>query len=182
MATKTALLPTMALALPPTSTITSTPAAIFMVSTTGSTADWQPMLIIATAPYLELLSWLVHPTYHELNLPISRAITMLILRWVSGIWAEELGCVDAVQTTHFALFLYEACGLNKPNCLIQAYNIAIGLIDSWMAYPQYTPFPLRPNTANIHGIFLQYHRDANHLILLLGHHHLSIQWNLLLPR
>uniref|UniRef100_A0A915K0S4 Uncharacterized protein n=1 Tax=Romanomermis culicivorax TaxID=13658 RepID=A0A915K0S4_ROMCU len=47
-------------------------------------------------------------TYHEQQPPVSPDITALILRWVTGLWAEELGVVDAVHTAHLALFLYKA--------------------------------------------------------------------------
>uniref|UniRef100_A0A915K058 Uncharacterized protein n=1 Tax=Romanomermis culicivorax TaxID=13658 RepID=A0A915K058_ROMCU len=75
-----------------------------------------------------------------------------------SIWAEELHCIDAVQTAHFTLFLYKARGLDNPSCLIQAYNTTVRLIDSWIAYLQYMPLPLPPKTSNIYDIFLQYHR------------------------
>uniref|UniRef100_A0A915KBU4 Uncharacterized protein n=1 Tax=Romanomermis culicivorax TaxID=13658 RepID=A0A915KBU4_ROMCU len=81
-----------------------------------------------------------HTVYQELQPPVSPAIAVLILRWVAGLWAEELGIVDAVHTAHFTVFLYEARSLDNPSCLLQAYNTAVGLIDSWMAYPQYSPF------------------------------------------
>uniref|UniRef100_A0A915KC67 Uncharacterized protein n=1 Tax=Romanomermis culicivorax TaxID=13658 RepID=A0A915KC67_ROMCU len=68
--------------------------------------------------------------YCEPHPPVSPDIAVLILGWVAGLWAEELSVVDAVQTAHFALFLYETCGLDNPSCLLQAYNNAVGLIDS----------------------------------------------------
>uniref|UniRef100_A0A915L2Y5 Integrase zinc-binding domain-containing protein n=1 Tax=Romanomermis culicivorax TaxID=13658 RepID=A0A915L2Y5_ROMCU len=74
-----------------------------------------------------------HPSYLEPHPPKSPNIATLILRWVSGIWDEELGCVEPVQNTHFTLFFYEAHGLDNQTCLVQAYNIAISLMDSWMA-------------------------------------------------
>uniref|UniRef100_A0A915L6T5 Uncharacterized protein n=1 Tax=Romanomermis culicivorax TaxID=13658 RepID=A0A915L6T5_ROMCU len=55
------------------------------------------------------------PTYQEQQLPVSHGIAALILRWVTGLWAEELGLVDAVHTAHLALFLYKAGGL-PPDC------------------------------------------------------------------
>uniref|UniRef100_A0A915HN67 Uncharacterized protein n=1 Tax=Romanomermis culicivorax TaxID=13658 RepID=A0A915HN67_ROMCU len=67
--------------------------------------------------------------------PISPDVATPILHWVSRIWAEELGCVDPVQTAHFTLFLYEARGLDNPSCLMQAYNTAVDLIDSWLVCP-----------------------------------------------
>uniref|UniRef100_A0A915K1I1 Uncharacterized protein n=1 Tax=Romanomermis culicivorax TaxID=13658 RepID=A0A915K1I1_ROMCU len=71
------------------------------------------------------------PTYQEPQLPMSPDVATLILGWVDGLWAEELGVVDPVHTAHFALFLYKARGLENPSCVLQAYNTAIGLVDSW---------------------------------------------------
>uniref|UniRef100_A0A915KWM6 Uncharacterized protein n=1 Tax=Romanomermis culicivorax TaxID=13658 RepID=A0A915KWM6_ROMCU len=59
------------------------------------------------------------PTYQEPQPPVSPHIAPLKLRWVAGLWAEELGVVDAVHTAHFVLFLYKACGLDNRLCLLQ---------------------------------------------------------------
>uniref|UniRef100_A0A915IIL9 Rho-GAP domain-containing protein n=1 Tax=Romanomermis culicivorax TaxID=13658 RepID=A0A915IIL9_ROMCU len=67
------------------------------------------------------------PSYQEQQLPVSHDVAALILRWVAGLWAEELAVVDAVHTAHLALFLYESRGLDNPSCLLQAYNKAVGL-------------------------------------------------------
>uniref|UniRef100_A0A915IY76 Uncharacterized protein n=1 Tax=Romanomermis culicivorax TaxID=13658 RepID=A0A915IY76_ROMCU len=37
-------------------------------------------------------------TYQEPLLPVSPDVATLILRWVAGLWAEELGIVDAIHT------------------------------------------------------------------------------------
>uniref|UniRef100_A0A915HGA2 Uncharacterized protein n=1 Tax=Romanomermis culicivorax TaxID=13658 RepID=A0A915HGA2_ROMCU len=79
-------------------------------------------------------------TYQEQQPPVWPDISALISRWVAGLWAEELGVVDPVHSAHLALFLYQAWGLDNLSCLLQAYNTTVGLIDSWMAYPQYSPF------------------------------------------
>uniref|UniRef100_A0A915HZQ8 Uncharacterized protein n=1 Tax=Romanomermis culicivorax TaxID=13658 RepID=A0A915HZQ8_ROMCU len=68
--------------------------------------------------------------YHEPQLPVSPNVATLILRRAAGLWARELGCINTVQILHFTLFLYEAPRLYNPSCLIQAYNTAVGLIDS----------------------------------------------------
>uniref|UniRef100_A0A915L9M0 Uncharacterized protein n=1 Tax=Romanomermis culicivorax TaxID=13658 RepID=A0A915L9M0_ROMCU len=64
------------------------------------------------------------PSYPERQPPVSHDVAALILRWVTGLWAEELGVVDTIHTAHLALFLYEARGLDNPSCLLQAYNTA----------------------------------------------------------
>uniref|UniRef100_A0A915IVQ3 Uncharacterized protein n=1 Tax=Romanomermis culicivorax TaxID=13658 RepID=A0A915IVQ3_ROMCU len=61
-----------------------------------------------------------HPMYQEQQPPISHDVAALILRWVTSLWAEELGIIDAVHTADLALFQYEARGLDNPSCLLQA--------------------------------------------------------------
>uniref|UniRef100_A0A915IPD4 Uncharacterized protein n=1 Tax=Romanomermis culicivorax TaxID=13658 RepID=A0A915IPD4_ROMCU len=87
--------------------------------------------------------------YHEPQPPVSPDVAELILQWVAGLWAKELGLVDVVHTAHFTLFSYEAPGLDNTSRILQAYNTAMGLIDSWMAYRQCSPFPQPPEIAHI---------------------------------
>uniref|UniRef100_A0A915K797 Uncharacterized protein n=1 Tax=Romanomermis culicivorax TaxID=13658 RepID=A0A915K797_ROMCU len=56
-------------------------------------------------------------TYYEQQPPVSHDIATLILPWVAGLWAEELGVVDTMHTAHLALFLYEARGLDNPSSI-----------------------------------------------------------------
>uniref|UniRef100_A0A915IUD8 Uncharacterized protein n=1 Tax=Romanomermis culicivorax TaxID=13658 RepID=A0A915IUD8_ROMCU len=45
------------------------------------------------------------PMYQEPQLPISPEVAVLILQWVAGLWAEELGVVNTNHTAHSALSL-----------------------------------------------------------------------------
>uniref|UniRef100_A0A915JLT5 Uncharacterized protein n=1 Tax=Romanomermis culicivorax TaxID=13658 RepID=A0A915JLT5_ROMCU len=63
--------------------------------------------------------------YIEPQPPVSPDVAALILGWVAGLWAKELGVVDSIHTAHFALLLYEAPRLDNPSCLLQAYNNAL---------------------------------------------------------
>uniref|UniRef100_A0A915IHA5 Uncharacterized protein n=1 Tax=Romanomermis culicivorax TaxID=13658 RepID=A0A915IHA5_ROMCU len=75
-----------------------------------------PIHVHATKPSLVLFQYFrehYRHSYQEPNPAISHKVATLILQWISRIWAAELRCVDAIQTTHFTLFLYEARGLDN---------------------------------------------------------------------
>uniref|UniRef100_A0A915K4X9 Uncharacterized protein n=1 Tax=Romanomermis culicivorax TaxID=13658 RepID=A0A915K4X9_ROMCU len=150
-----------------------------------STAQAQPQLVITTRPVLRVTPPTTlyqyfpkhyRPLYREQQLPVSHDVAALILQWVAGLWAEELGFVDAIHTAHLAHFLYKARGFDNPWCLLQAYNTAVCLIDSWMAYQQYAQ---PPKIADIQPIYLQYHSETDRPVPLLCRHNFSAQWNFL---
>uniref|UniRef100_A0A915IQ64 Uncharacterized protein n=1 Tax=Romanomermis culicivorax TaxID=13658 RepID=A0A915IQ64_ROMCU len=127
-------------------TVTLTMAMTTLTAATTSTTPMELRLVIATHPVLGAIPPASIDLHFKLQLPSEtitlpnygrfcttnspHLITLATPRYPPRIH-PNVSCIDAVQTVHFALFLYEARGLNNPSCLIQAYNTAISLIDSW---------------------------------------------------
>uniref|UniRef100_A0A915JH26 Uncharacterized protein n=1 Tax=Romanomermis culicivorax TaxID=13658 RepID=A0A915JH26_ROMCU len=102
--------------------------------TNFQTMDSLHCIRLETPCYLPRIDPSLKAHYHtksqERQPPVSPDFAALILPWVTGLWAQELSIVDAIHTPHLALFLYKACGLDNSLSLLQAYNTAVGLIDS----------------------------------------------------